>query len=134
MSNTGESAHTVCRGVRGAISVEANTRDAIFEATADLLRAIVEANGMAQDDIASVFFTATHDLTAAYPALAARERLGWHDVPLLCGQEMAVEGSMARCLRVLIHWNTARTPPEIRHIYLRDAAALRPDRAPQPTD
>lgn len=115
-----------CRGVRGAITVEANTQEAILEATRLLLKEIVTANGIATDDIASVIFTATADLDAVYPAVAARE-LGWTQVPLLCMQEMAVQGSLHQCVRVLIHWNTPRAGVEMHHVYLRGAAALRPD-------
>jgi chorismate mutase len=84
------------------------------------------ANGLAAEDIASVLFTATHDLTAAFPAQAARE-LGWQHVPLLDAQEIPVPGSLPRCVRVLLHWNTERSQSEVRHVYLRGAALLRPD-------
>ncbi len=79
------------------------------------------------DDIASVYFTTTADLTATYPAYAGRQ-LGWYDAALMCGHEMNVPGGLARCVRVLIHWNTIKTPKEIVHIYLREARSLRPDR------
>jgi len=116
--------------VRGAITVEANTPAAIRAATHELLRALVEANQMDVNDIGGVFFTTTVDLNAEYPAVAARE-LGWHDVAILCGHEMNVPGGMPRCLRVMVLWNTTRSPQEIRHVYLREAQALRPDRAIQ---
>jgi chorismate mutase len=116
------------RGVRGATVAEANTREAILAAARELLEALVSANGIDLADVASVTFTATPDLDAAYPALAARE-LGWRDTALMCLQEMNVPGSLTRCLRVLIHWNTEKRPAEIRHIYLHAAAQLRPDRA-----
>ncbi len=115
------------RGVRGATVAEANTREAILAAARELLEALVSANGIDLADVASVTFTATPDLDAAYPALAARE-LGWRDTALMCLQEMSVPGSLTRCLRVLIHWNTEKRPGEIRHIYLHAAAQLRPDR------
>lgn len=118
----------ICRGIRGAVSVEANTSEAILARTAELLKAIVSANNIRPEDVVSAFFTATPDLTAEYPAVAARRDLGWHDVALMCGQEMAVPGSLSMCIRVLIHWNTALRSDEIQHIYLRDAAVLRPDR------
>lgn len=118
----------ICRGIRGAVSVEANTPEAILARTAELLKAIVSANNVRAEDVVSAFFTATPDLTAEYPAVAARRDLGWHDVALMCGQEMAVPGSLRMCIRVLIHWNTALRNDEIQHIYLRDAAVLRPDR------
>jgi chorismate mutase len=118
----------VCRAIRGAISVDENTGAAITARTAELLHAIVEANRLDPQDIASVFFTATPDLDALYPAVAARRELGWHDVALMCSQEMAVPGSLNRCIRVLIHWNTTCRNADIRHVYLRDAVVLRPDR------
>ena len=117
----------MCRGVRGAITVSSNNEDEILEATRELLQAIMRANDMSVDDIASAYFTTTPDLTATYPAYAARQ-LGWYDAALLCGHEMAVPGGLSRCVRVLIHWNTTKTPKEIAHVYLREARSLRPDR------
>lgn len=119
---------TRCQGVRGAITVAANTPAAIREATHELLRALVEANQIVPEDIGGAFFTTTPDLTAEFPAVAARE-LGWDDVAILCGHEMNVPGALPMCLRVLLLWNTARAPQEIQHVYLREAQALRPDRA-----
>jgi len=87
---------------------------------------MVEANHVAVADIASIVFTVTPDLTAAFPARAARE-LGWKHVPLLDAQEVPVPGSLPRCVRVLMLWNTARSQEEIQHVYLRDARSLRPD-------
>jgi chorismate mutase len=115
-----------CRGIRGAISVDANSAEAIVAAARELLEHIVAANDLAVDDVASVIFSATADLDAAYPARAARE-MGWVDTPLLCMQEMAVAGSLARCIRVLVHWNTDRSAEQVRHVYLGQARALRPD-------
>ncbi|MGD8997086.1 MAG: chorismate mutase [Anaerolineae bacterium] len=117
-----------CRGIRGAICVEANQADAILRASRQLLERVVVANDLSAADVASVIFTATPDLDAAYPARAARE-MGWVDIPLLCMQEMAVAGSLPRCIRVLVHWNTDRAPQEMRHVYLGAARALRPDLA-----
>lgn len=117
-----------CRGVRGATTVEANTAQEIHAATRDLLTAIVAANGITVEDVASVVFTATSDLDAAYPAVVARE-MGWVETPLLCMQEMTVVGSLPRCIRVLVHWNTDTVPAEVVHIYLREAQRLRPDLA-----
>jgi chorismate mutase len=117
-----------CRGIRGAVCAEDNQADAILSATRALLQRLVAANGLSIDQVASAIFTATPDLDAAYPARAARE-LGWTQVPLLCMQELAVAGSLPRCIRVLIHWNTDRAPAEIRHVYLGAARALRPDLA-----
>jgi chorismate mutase len=117
---------TTCRGVRGATCAEANEEEAILAATKELLEQIVEQNQIDPADVASVIFTATPDLDAAYPARAARQ-MGWTHVPLLCMQEMAVLGSLKRCIRVLVHWNTDRSQEEIRHVYLGQARALRPD-------
>ena len=117
-----------CRGIRGATTVETDTAAAILSATRELLSRIVEANGLAPEEIASAVFTATSDLTAAFPARAARA-LGWQHVPLLDAQEIPVPGSLPRCVRVLIHWNTDKAQAEIRHVYLRGAAGLRPDLA-----
>lgn len=115
-----------CRGIRGATTVEDNSAAAILEATEELLAQIVRANGLAAEDVVSAFFTATPDLTAAFPARAARE-LGWQHVALLDAQEIPVPGSLPRCVRVLIHWNTDKPQDEIQHIYLRGAASLRLD-------
>jgi chorismate mutase len=117
-----------CRGIRGAINVEANTPEAILSATRELLESIVAANDLSVDDVASAIFTATLDLDAAYPAQAARE-MGWTTTPLLCMQEMAVRDSLTPCIRVLIHWNTDKCADQIRHVFLGDAQRLRPDLA-----
>ena len=118
----------VCRGVRGAIVAHANTREAIIEATQTLLLALVEANTIELDQLGCIFFTTTPDLTAAFPALAARE-LGWTELAFLCGHEIAVPDSLTRCIRVLMLWNTTRSMHEIVHCYLGDAIRLRPERA-----
>jgi chorismate mutase len=117
-----------CRGIRGAICADANQADAILTATRTLLERIVAHNDLSPDQVASAIFTTTPDLDAAYPARAARE-LGWTQVPLLCMQEMPVAGSLPRCIRVLIHWNTDRTPNQIHHVYIGAAQGLRPDLA-----
>ena len=116
----------LCRGIRGAITVAANTREAILEATRELLTAMMEANQIRVEDIASAIFTTTPDLTAEFPAVAARE-MGWSHVALLCSHEMSVPGSLPMCLRVLLHVNTDRRPEEIVHVYLRGARVLRPE-------
>ncbi len=118
---------TACRGVRGAITVKENSEDAILAATREMLQVIIKRNEMRPDDVASIYFTTTTDLNATYPALAARQ-LGWSDVALMCGHEMAVPDGLPMCIRVLIHWNTSRSAKEIVHIYLREAQSLRPDR------
>ena len=114
------------RGVRGATTVKANTREAILEATAELLQAMAEANGLDAEDIASAFFTSSSDLNAEFPALAARQ-MGWTNVALLCGHEMQVPGSLLMCLRILLHVNTEKKASEIVHVYLHGARVLRPD-------
>jgi chorismate mutase len=118
----------LCRGVRGATTVEHNTREAILSATRELLTRMVEANGIQPDDVASAIFTTTPDLSAEYPALAARQ-LGWHNVALLCTHEMAVPHGLKHCIRVLLHWNTEKLASEVQHVYIRSAVNLRPDRA-----
>jgi chorismate mutase len=115
------------RGIRGATVAAANTSEAIHAATRELLTALADANAFDVDDIASVFFTVSPDLTADYPAMAARQ-LGWLDAPMICAQEIAVPGGLRLCIRVLIHWNTDRRPNEVCHVYLHAAAQLRPDR------
>ncbi|QGG49418.1 chorismate mutase [Heliorestis convoluta] len=114
------------RGLRGAISVEENTKEAIHEATRKLLLEMMRANDVQIEDIASVIFTATADLNADFPAYVARE-MGFQSVPLLCAREMDVPGAMERCIRLLMHVNTTKKQEEVLHIYLGEAAKLRPD-------
>jgi chorismate mutase len=116
----------VCRGVRGATTVDRNDREEILEATRQLLALVVRRNGIDKHDVASAIFTVTEDLDAEFPALAARQ-IGWTDVPLLCGYEVHVPGSLERCVRVLLHWNTEKSQDQIVHVYERDAKRLRPD-------
>ncbi len=122
------STSTHCQGIRGATTALANTREAILSATRELLQALSEANALQPHEIAAIWFTTTPDLTAAYPAAAARE-LGWTDAAMLCGHEMNVPDGLPMCIRVLILWNTTRAADQIHHVYLREAARLRPDRA-----
>ena len=128
LSSSWRRKHRVCRGVRGATTVPGSSREQILTSTAELLERMVQANGIEQEDVASAVFTTTPDLTAEYPALAAR-LMGWRDVALLCGHEMAVPGGLDRCVRILLHWNTTRTASEIEHVYIHGAANLRPDRS-----
>ncbi len=115
------------RGIRGASTVPENTEEAILGATRQLLEAICQANPTLElRDIAAVFFTLTPDLNAAYPAYAARQ-MGWTQVPLLSAQEVPVPHGMPRVVRVLILWNTNLPQEAIRHVYLGEAARLRPD-------
>ena len=123
---------TACRGIRGATTVTENDASAILDATRELLEQIITENDVREEDVTSVLFTATPDLDAAYPAVAAR-RLGWTHTSLICTQEMAVPGSLSRCIRVLVHWNTDRVIDEIHHVYLREARRLRPDLANEQT-
>ena len=120
-----------CRGVRGATTIERNTAEEILAATRELLATLIEANQIDVDDVASVFFTTTPDLNAAFPAVAARD-YGWDSVALICGHEMAVPGSLERVIRILIHWNTEKSSNEIRHVYLGRAVELRPEWAYRP--
>ncbi len=115
-----------CRGVRGATTVTENSREAILNATRQMLALLIRRNQVKSTDIASAIFTVTKDLYAEFPALAARQ-LGWLEVPLLCGYEIEVPGSLPRCIRVLVHWNTDVPQNEIQHIYIHDAVRLRPD-------
>jgi chorismate mutase len=115
-----------CRGIRGATTAGENTAEAILTATKELLELIIEANDLKTEDVASAIFTTTPDLTAAFPAQAARE-MGWRDVALLDVQEILVPGSLERCIRVLIHWNTGKRQDEVVHVYIKRAKALRPD-------
>lgn len=121
------------RGIRGATTVEANDREQILDAARELLDALVEANAVEHDHVASIIFTTTPDLNAEFPAVAARQA-GWTDVALMCGHEMSVPGSLPRCLRILMHVNTDRSLKELQHIYLRGARALRPDLAAPTTE
>ncbi len=115
-----------CRGVRGATTVDANDRDSILESTRQLLALMVHRNGIDKNDLASAIFTVTKDLDAEFPAYAARQ-LGWGEVPLICGYEISVPGSLPMCIRVLMHWNTETPASEIQHVYARGAERLRPD-------
>jgi chorismate mutase len=117
------------RGVRGAAVAHQDTPEAIFSATQDLLQALLRANpALRTEDLASAWFSATGDLRSAYPAAAARQ-LGWEQVPLFCVSELPVTGSLGRCIRVLLHWNTDLQQSAVRHVYLGEAASLRPDLA-----
>ncbi|MGW0802803.1 chorismate mutase [Nonomuraea sp. NPDC002799] len=114
------------RAIRGAIQVDANDRDAIIGGTTELVSALMERNELTTDDVISVLFTATPDLTAEFPALAAR-KLGFHDVPLICCVEIDVPGALPRVVRLLAHAEVDRPRSEIQHVYLRGAVALRQD-------
>jgi chorismate mutase len=114
------------RAIRGAIQLDATDRDAILEGTAELVATVMSRNDLAADDVISVLFTVTPDLTAEFPALAAR-KTGFHAVPLMCATEIPVPGAMPRVVRLMAHVDTDRPRSEIQHVYLRGAAALRLD-------
>lgn len=114
------------RAVRGAIQVDADDRELILQGTSELVAEVMRRNDIAVDDLISIVFTATPDLTAEFPAYAAR-LMGFHDVPLLCTTEIAVPGSMPRVLRLLAHVESDRPRSEMHHVYLRGAAGLRRD-------
>jgi chorismate mutase len=115
------------QGIRGAIDVEMDQPEEILAATRELLEKILLANpALKPVDMAGVFFTMTDDLCSVHPARAARE-LGWKDVPLMCAQEIAVPGSLPRCVRVMLLWNTDLEQSGVQHVYLRGARTLRPD-------
>lgn len=120
------------QGIRGATTVESNDAQQILEATDELLRKLHEANGLTADDIVSALFTMTSDLNAAFPARAA-EVYGWNIVAILHSTEIPVPGSLPRCIRLLVHAYTNRSRQEIKHVYLRGATVLRPDRANRET-
>ena len=114
------------RALRGATTVERDHADAIVAATEELLEAMLERNSVAPEDLISLVFTSTFDLTAEFPAAAAR-RLGIDHIPLLCAREIEVPGSVPRCIRVLMHLYTERDYGTLRHVYLREARKLRSD-------
>lgn len=116
------------RAIRGATTAEANTKEAIFEASIELLSKIEEKNDLKNTDAISIIFTVTSDLTAVFPAAAVR-KMGITNVPLLDMAAPDIDGSLKRCIRVMIHINTDKTKDEIKHVYLRGASVLRPDLA-----
>jgi chorismate mutase len=114
------------RGIRGATTVDANTREQIIARTLELLEGLAERNSFAIEDIASAIFSVTEDLDAEFPAVAAR-KLGWIYTPLFCTREIPVPGSLRSCIRVLLHINSEKKQEEMIHLYLHDAVKLRPD-------
>ncbi|MDA0677336.1 MAG: chorismate mutase [Chloroflexi bacterium] len=117
------------RGVRGATTADANDRESVMSATGDLLRTMITQNGIESDDLAAVQFTTSPDLVAEFPAVAAREQLGWKHVPLLNAVEIDRPGAQPLCIRILMFWNTDRAQNEIKHVYLKGAVNLRADLA-----
>ena len=120
-----------CRGIRGATTADSNSRDDILRATRELLALMIRLNGIHPEDVASAIFSMSSDLNAEFPALAARQ-LGWFDVALLCNHELDVPGSLRRCIRILLHWNTQLSAKDVVHVYIKDAKNLRPDRSELP--
>ena len=118
--------HVTVRAIRGAIQVDADEREAILEGTTELVSEVMSRNELTPDDVISVLFTVTPDLTAEFPALAAR-KIGFHAVPLMCATEIPVRGAMPRVVRLMAHVETGRPRSEIQHVYLRGALALRLD-------
>ncbi|MFQ5825857.1 MAG: chorismate mutase [Dehalococcoidia bacterium] len=115
-----------CRGIRGATTVATNSREDILAATRELLEKMVQSNGVEVDSVATILFTTTQDLNAEFPAVAARG-MGFADTALLCGHEMNVPGSLPRCLRILILFNTEKSAKDIIHVYIKGAENLRTD-------
>lgn len=115
---------TACWAIRGATTVEANTREAILAGTKDLLVRIMEQNSMDKSQVAAVWYTTTQDLNAEYPAVAGRQ-MGWMNVAFLCGHEMLRPDSVPLCIRVLLLVNTDKKPEELEYVYLNGAAGLR---------
>lgn len=117
----------VNRGIRGATTVTKNDEAEILRETVILLREIVERNDVIAENISNVWITMTTDLDATFPARAIREIEGWEMVPLMCSTEIPVKGSLPKCIRLMVQYNTDKTQHEIRHVYLNEAKKLRPD-------
>jgi chorismate mutase len=114
------------RAIRGATTVDEDTPAAITERVVALLERVLERNGLVEDDIISILFTATEDVVSTFPATAARS-MGLGAVPLICARELAIAGSVPRCIRVMLHVNTERGRDQIHHVYLEGAQGLRDD-------
>ncbi|PWV54650.1 MULTISPECIES: chorismate mutase [Nocardiopsis] len=114
------------RAIRGAVQVDADEREQVLEATTELVSEVMRRNGLTTDDVISVLFTATTDLTSEFPALAARG-VGFTDVPLMCASEIDVPGALPRVVRLMAHVETDLPRSEVQHVYLRGAQALRLD-------
>jgi len=115
------------RGVRGATTVSENTKDEIVSSTAELLEKMISENEIDSENIASIIFTTTSDVFNEFPAVAAREILSLHSVPLLNMQEIDNPNGLNSCIRILIHWNTDLNQDQIKHVYLNGATVLRTD-------
>ncbi|MFC5733633.1 chorismate mutase [Cytobacillus gottheilii] len=117
------------RGIRGATTVDEDSEKLILEETEILLKEIIKENKLEAEQVASVLFSVTEDLTACFPAKAMRAIDGWKYVPVMCTREIPVPESLSLCVRVMMHVNTDRSQQEINHVYLRNAISLRPDLA-----
>lgn len=115
---------TKVRAIRGATTSDNNTKEDIVEATRQMLVSLVEANDLRKEDVISAFFTTTKDLNTQFPAVAAR-KIGWTEVALMCSHEMFVPDAQEKCIRVMVHVNTDKSPQEINNVYLKDAVNLR---------
>ncbi|WP_170007472.1 chorismate mutase [Bacillus fonticola] len=115
------------RGVRGATTIKVNEKEQLFSHTKQLLEEMIHQNNIKAEDVASVFVSATPDVTCAFPAQVVRSLPGWEFVPVMCMQEMAVPGSMPKCIRLMMHVNTDLRQQEIHHVYMENAVSLRPD-------
>ncbi len=115
---------TVCRGIRGATIAEENTAEAIQAATRELLDGLIDGNGITEREVAAIYFTMTPDLNAGFPAAAARQA-GWNNTALMGGTEIAVPGSLSKCIRILILFNTDKEPQELVNLYLKGTEVLR---------
>ena len=113
-----------CRGIRGATTADANTDEAIYSATRDMLQALINVNGIDQEQVAAAYFTVTPDLNAAFPAAAARQ-LGWNEVALMCSTEIPVPDSLGNCIRVMILYNTEKSQGDMVNLYLKGTDVLR---------
>ena len=113
-----------CRGIRGATTADANTDEAIYSATRDMLQELINLNGINQEQVVAAYFTVTSDLNAAFPAAAARQ-LGWNNVALMCSTEIPVPDSMGRCIRVMVLYNTEKSQDDIVNVYLKGTDVLR---------
>ena len=116
--------NTMCRGIRGATTAEANTKEAIIQATQDLFQQMITANDVQEEQVAAVFFTTTRDLTAEFPAVAARQ-FGWTNTALLCGHEMDIGDATPSVIRILMLVNTEKQPKDLVHVYSKGARNLR---------
>jgi len=115
------------RGIRGAITVECNEKEEIWQAAQELITELLRANAITADDIGAAIFSATEDLTAAFPTAGVRRITGFDLVPLFDARQCAIEDSLPRCIRVLLLVNTDAPQEGIHHVYLRAASKLRPD-------